>query len=97
VLADYKIIQVFVKYEYSKLQLTFSLLSQNVIMFVYDYWYFFCLDVGKIVGTTVVQIRNEVLEFVRVLVDQVKSIPIVSNFREQYKQVSKHCILVVGK
>lgn len=57
----------------------------------------FCLDIGKIVGTTVVQIRNEVLGFVRVLVDQVKSTPLVSNLKEYYKQVSKQFILIVWK
>ena len=57
----------------------------------------FCLDIGKTFGTTIVQIRNEVLGFVQILVDQVKSIPIVTNFKEQYKHVSKHFILIFGK
>jgi len=65
-------------------------------MFICNYCSFF-LDTGKIFGRTVIQIRNEVLSFVRALVDQVKSIPIVTNFKEQYTHVSKHFILIVGK
>ena len=57
----------------------------------------FCLDTGKTFGRTIIKIRNEVLGFVHVLVDQVKSIPIVANFKEQYTHVSKHFILIVGK
>lgn len=52
-------------------------------------WLILCLDIGKIVGKTVVQIRNEVLDFVRVLVDQVKALPVYGSIKEQYKHVSK--------
>jgi len=45
----------------------------------------FVEDTGKTFGTAVVQIRNQVLAFVQVLVDQVKSIPIIASFKEQYK------------
>jgi hypothetical protein len=56
-----------------------------------------CIDVGKNVGKTVVQIRNEVLGFVRVLLDQVKALPIYDNFKEQYKQVSKFLFMSVSE
>ncbi|PNF29921.1 hypothetical protein B7P43_G07271 [Cryptotermes secundus] len=56
----------------------------------------FVEDTGKIVGKTVVQIRNEVLDFVRVLVDQVKALPVYGNIKEQYKhfvsQLSQHLL-----
>jgi hypothetical protein len=64
---------------------------------MYDYWQFFCLDTGKTFGTAFVQIRKEVFGFVQVLIEQVKSIPIITNIKEQYKQVSKYWILIVWK
>jgi hypothetical protein len=57
----------------------------------------FCLDIGKIVGTTVVQIRNEVLDFVRVLVEQVRALPIYGNLKEQYKHVSKFLFIYISE
>jgi hypothetical protein len=57
----------------------------------------FFSDTGKTFGKAVVQIRGEVFGFVQVLVDQVTGIPIITNFKEQCKQVSNHCILFVSK
>jgi hypothetical protein len=56
-----------------------------------------CSDIGKIVGKTVVQIRNEVLDFVRVLVDQVKALPLYGNLKEQYKHVSKFLFIYISE
>ncbi|PSN46736.1 Apolipophorin [Blattella germanica] len=56
----------------------------------------FIEDVGKIIGTTVVQVRNEVVGFFKVLLEQLKALPIVANFKEQYShfvsQLSQHLV-----
>lgn len=61
---------------------------------IYDLLY---IDIGKIVGETVVQIRKEVLVFVRVLLDQVNTLPIYGNLKKQYEYVSKFLFMSVSE
>jgi hypothetical protein len=70
----------------------FSILFYSVIMCI---CLIFCLDIGKIIGKTVVQIRNEVLDFVRAVVEQVRTLPIYGNLKEQYKHVSKFFFIYI--
>ena len=49
---------------------------------------FIVLDIGKIIGNTFIQVRNELVGFVKIIVEQLRTLPAFHALKEQVDQVS---------